>query len=648
LDGIRALAVLAVLGFHFAPGAVPGGFLGVDLFFVLSGYLITRMIVAEYLAFGRFRFGRFYLRRARRLLPGLAAVLLGCLAVSVFWRDQLTTVRAATAAAAAYVSNWWLSFAHQSYFVSAGRPSMLQHLWSLAVEEQFYLLWPVITVAVLVWIGRGPRPADRMRRWVAGVAAGLALASALEMGVLAALTDAPYSSDASRLYYGTDTHSMGLLLGAALGALMASPPRRREFDPSTPRLLPVALSDLAALGGLVVLAVAVFTVDESEPGLYRGGFLLVAAIGAVVTAAVARRGSRVGRALDAAPLRWVAHRSYAMYLWHWPVAVVTRPGIDLPWPAPVVLALRLGVTVALADLTYRGIERPIRRAGLRLSVQNGVRRLVRVVAGEAPVGARLVSAALVALVLVAATVLAVGPRPTLSAGQRALAAARGGRDLSLGAVGVARAPVIHRASPVARIASGVTTEAGVRTAANPGSDHITPAAPSRTAGTSLPPVSAYGDSVVLGARATIAAAFPGGHMDAVEGRQADPILRDVERDAHAHRVQPLVVIHVGDNGLIGAGELRRALGALHGARRVIVLNLHVHRPWEGPNNRTIARVAPGFDNVRVLDWHTVAGRHRGWLFDDQIHLTKSGAAGYAALLVQAARAVSPRASQPSR
>jgi len=129
LDGLRALAVVAVLGFHFLPRALPGGFLGVDLFFVLSGYLITRMIVSEYLAYGAFRFGRFYQRRARRLLPGLAAVLLACLAAAAFWRDQLTTVRPAVTAAAAYVSNWWLSFAHQSYFVSAGRPSMLQHLW---------------------------------------------------------------------------------------------------------------------------------------------------------------------------------------------------------------------------------------------------------------------------------------------------------------------------------------------------------------------------------------------------------------------------------------------------------------------------------------------------------------------------------------
>ena len=127
-------------------------------------------------------------------------------------------------------------------------------------------------------------------------------------------------------------------------------------------------------------------------------------------------------------------------------------------------------------------------------------------------------------------------------------------------------------------------------------------------------------------------------MDAVEGRQADPILLDVERDARAHRLEPLVVIHVGDNGLIGPAQLRRTLAALRAVPRVILVNLHVHRPWEGPNNRTIARAAGAFRNVRILDWHRLAGRHRGWLFDDQIHLTKSGAVAYTGLLVTAARA----------
>src|SRR4051794_26784816 len=313
LDGLRALAVAAVVTFHFAPSVLPGGFLGVDVFFVLSGYLITRMIAAEYLRFGGLRIGHFYLRRARRLLPALAVVLTAALTASAFWRDPLTTVRAATAAALGYLSNWWLSFAHHSYFVSAGRPSMLQHLWSLAVEEQFYLLWPVITVAVLTLAPRRHRAVT-----LAGVAGLLGLASALEMALLAVAENAPVATDASRLYYGTDTHSMGLLLGAAFGAFVAGRgPEPGEVGPRARRHL--WLTDTVAAAALIAFAVISFTVSEADPRLYRGGFLLVAVLGTAAAAAVARRGSRLGRMLDVPPLRWLSARSYAIYLWHWPV-----------------------------------------------------------------------------------------------------------------------------------------------------------------------------------------------------------------------------------------------------------------------------------------------------------------------------------------
>ena len=627
LDGLRALAVVAVVAYHFAPGAVPGGFLGVDVFFVLSGYLITRMIATEYLRTERFRFGNFYRRRARRLLPGVAAVLVAALAAAAFWRDQLSTVRTATAAAAGYVSNWWLSFAHQSYFVSVGRPSMLQHLWSLAIEEQFYLLWPLIAVAVLALEGRrrGGRVTPRQRtRAVAMVAGALALASAAEMTVLAIAWDAPYGTDASRLYYGTDTHSMGLLLGAALGAIAAGRTRPRPGQDGRPRRRLVWLSDSLAVGALVGLVVAACSVTESSPALYRGGFLAVAAAAGLATAAVARPGSRIGTALDRRPLRWLAARSYALYLWHWPVAVVTRPGVDLPWPAPAVLLLRIVVTVLLADLSYRVIEAPVRALGLRASVQRGARRLTRVVVGQAPVGARLATAALVTSVLVAGGVLVAGPKPALSAGQQAVAAVHGGRALTLGPRPAASPVAVAVGVVAGRLGEHVPTPvagpAGRATGALP------------TAG-ALPTISAFGDSVMLGARATLDRHFPGGTMDAVEGRQAEPILQDVEHEAAAGRLNPLVVIGVGDNGYIDPQTLRHALGCLGHIKHVIVVNNRVGRVWQDANNRTIAQVVPAFGNATILDWHSVSGQHPSWLYDDGIHLTPSGAIAYTQLII---------------
>jgi peptidoglycan/LPS O-acetylase OafA/YrhL len=622
LDGLRALAVAAVVAFHFAPGVLPGGFLGVDVFFVLSGYLITRMIAAEFLTFGTFRFAHFYRRRARRLLPGLAVVLTSVLAAAAFWRDQLTTVRAATVAAAGYVSNWWLSFAHQSYFVSAGRPSMLQHLWSLAVEEQFYLFWPLIAVGVCTIA-----PARRRADVLAVVAALLALGSAAEMALLAIAQNAPYGADASRLYYGTDTHSMGLLLGAAFGALAAGHAR----DGERRRLL--RLTDAVALAALAAVAVIVGAASESSPVLYRGGFLALAALTAVGTAAVARPGSRLGGFLDRRPMRWVAARSYSIYLWHWPVAVVTRPGADLSWPAPLVVVLRLCVTLVLADVSYRVIERPVRQLGLRDSLRAGVRRLSRVVVGQAPVGARLATAGLVTTLLVAGGVLATAPKPTLSAVQKALAAEQGGRDLPLRP----STPAPPMPTPTDRI-SNVAAQSSAAPRSAAASTRTAPTARRIAAHTGLPAISAFGDSVMLGARASLEQRFPGGTMDAVEGRQPGPILVDIEHDAAAGQLNPLVVIGVGDNGLIDPAQLRYALGCLRRVQRVILINNRVGRPWEGPNNQTIAQVASRFGNVTLLDWHRLSAGHPSWFYDDGIHLTPDGALNYTRLIAGAARA----------
>lgn len=631
LDGLRALAVIAVTAFHFAPGVVSGGFLGVDVFFVLSGYLITRMITTEYLRSGELRFASFYRRRARRLLPALAVVLVSVLAAAAFWRDQLGTVRSATAAAAGYVSNWWLTFVHQSYFVSVGRPSMLQHLWSLAVEEQFYVLWPLIAVTVLRLAGRirGPAATPELRaRWLALTAVALALGSAAEMTALALARDVPYGADASRLYYGTDTHSMGLLLGAGLGALAAARVRPRPGKGGRPRRRLVWLTDVLAAGSVVALAVAVCTVPESSRALYRGGFLAVAAVAAILVAAVARPGSRLGAALDRRPLRWLAARSYAIYLWHWPVAVVTRPGVDVHWPAAVVLLARIAATLLLSDLTHRFVEAPIRAYGLRASARRCARRLSRIVAGRAPVGARFATAGVVTVLLLAGAVIASSPKPTLSSGQRALAAAHGGRRLLLGpaaSVLPGPGPTPDRTSPPLDDASSP------RPTGTPSPAMAThPAA-------ALPAISAFGDSVMLGARAALDQHFPGGTLNAVEGRQADPILRDVEDDAAAGRLNPLVIIGVGDNGYIDPASLRQALGCLGKVKRVIVVNNRVGREWQNANNRTIARVVPKFGNATILDWHAASAKHPSWFYDDGIHLTPRGAAAYSALIAGAAR-----------
>jgi peptidoglycan/LPS O-acetylase OafA/YrhL len=391
LDGLRAVAVVAVVTFHLDSSLLPGGFLGVDVFFALSGYLITRLLLGEYLATGTISLRRFYARRARRLSPAAAVLLIAVTAASLLvWRDELATLPGSALASLVYGSNWWSIFDHQSYFVASGRPPMLTHLWSLAVEEQFYVVWSLLLVGLTSarWWSRSDSP-ERRIRWAALCALALAVASTAAMTVIAITTKVPFIADSSRVYFGTDTHSMGLFLGSAAGAwavLRAGRDGRR----SRPTVAPW-ITDLLGGLGLIALVWAFRNLDEYTPGLYRGGFLAVAGVVVVVLAMVTRAGSRLGRMLDIRPLRWLGVRSYSVYLWHWPVFVVTRPGLDVHGPAWIIDPLRIGLVLVLAAASYRFIEVPL-RSGQRPQLRiQPCRWLAAVAVGTTCAGALLLS-----------------------------------------------------------------------------------------------------------------------------------------------------------------------------------------------------------------------------------------------------------------
>jgi len=370
LDGLRALAVIAVLLYHAELACIPGGFLGVEVFFVISGYLITALLLAEWRQRGRIGLKTFWMRRARRLLPALYVLLVVCLAFAVvFLPGEVARLRGDVLAALGYATNWYLIFGHVSYFEAVGRRSLLQHLWSLAVEEQFYLIWPPV-LALGLLIG-----ATRLRRRRMLI---VALAGAGASAVATALLYAP-GVDPSRIYYGTDTRATGLLCGAALAFLWSPGDKyrpseerhhrlelggrgrfRRRWGWTAPLLLDIV--GFAALGGLIWFFLHL---GEFRPFLYKGGFALVALSTTALIMTVVNPYTLIGaRLLGSAPLCWIGVRSYGIYLWHWPVFMVSRPDLDVPFDGLPLLALRLGVTVLLADLSYRFVETPIRRGAL--------------------------------------------------------------------------------------------------------------------------------------------------------------------------------------------------------------------------------------------------------------------------------------------
>lgn len=346
LDGLRALAVIAVLLYH-ANLPVWGGFLGVEAFFVLSGFLITALLVVEWRHYGRIDFKAFWLRRARRILPALFLVLIGTLTfVMLVLPTEVAALSKDTLAALGYVMNWHLMASQQSYFDPVARPPLLQHLWSLAVEEQFYLIWPVV---FLLGVGVFRRTGFWIATLVAAAASSLLMLALYEPG-----------ADTTRLYYGTDTRATGLLLGAAL-AMVWTPGQIPQADNRRISLL-LDSAGLLALGGMLA---SFIWVPDYTPLLYQGGLTLFSIGTVIVIAAVAHPHTRLlPTLLGWQPLRWIGLRSYGIYLWHWPVFMLTRPHLDIPLDGWQLLALRFTIVFVLAALSYRLVEMPIRHGAL--------------------------------------------------------------------------------------------------------------------------------------------------------------------------------------------------------------------------------------------------------------------------------------------
>ena len=341
LDGVRGVAVVAVLAYHLDLAWTGGGFLGVEVFFALSGFLITQLLLDELSRTGRVDAWAFTKARARRLLPALVTCVLATLALFA-WLAPTAGLRADGLASLLYVQNWHLVLAGLPYSEAFARPSPLLHLWSLSVEGQLYLLWPLLLVGVL---------ATARRSTALLVTILLAFASALLMALR-------YDPDGGSLaYYATDTRASGFLVGAALAWVW----RPSAWSAPLPRAARWGI-DAAGITALVTLVVGFVAVSEFDAGLYpQGGFLRVGLLAAVLIVAATRSRGVVAELLSRPPVVAVGRRSYGLYLYHWPVFVLGR---ELPLPLWKINLLGLLVTVAVAEASYRWIETPVRRGGL--------------------------------------------------------------------------------------------------------------------------------------------------------------------------------------------------------------------------------------------------------------------------------------------
>jgi peptidoglycan/LPS O-acetylase OafA/YrhL len=596
LDGIRAIAVLGVIAYHLNFGWASGGLLGVGVFFVLSGYLITDLLVAEYRRRQAIQLGRFWLRRARRLLPALFAMLFVVLVWStLFARGQLADLRSDVLPAIFFVSNWWFIFHHVSYFAKFGPPSPLGHLWSLAVEEQFYLFWPIMLLGALRWV-------KDKRIIFAGILL-LATASALEMALL-------YSpvTDPTRVYDGTDTRAFALLIGAALAFAW---PRGRSFpeiSPGARRILEVVGS--AALVGILVLY---WRTSEYDPFIYRGGIALLSVLTALVILVCVHPGARLGRVLGVGPLRWTGERSYGMYLWQFPVIVLTTPLNAQPNYLRAVI--QVTAIFLISGLSWRFIEDPVRHGALG-RLWSRARQHDWSWLRFRPQGWAVASGLVIGVVI-----------------------------CSLGLSGVVSASVATPAEvsilPPNHHHVGSTTTTTTTAVRVANSSTTTTTAPPGPAGQG---VTIIGDSIMVDAAPYLKQMLPGVVIDAQIGQQLYQVQDQAQHLKSQGDIGDRLILELGTNGYYTVAQLEDLLHALGPMKRIVLVNLGtlVPLPWEQGVNQTIAAVGQTYPNVVVVNWHHDSTKvPRSYFYPDGIHLDPVGAQYYASLLVHALEAASP-------
>lgn len=607
LDGLRALAVVSVIVYHANKQWLGGGFLGVEVFFVISGYLITLLLIAERERTGTVSFGQFWFRRARRLLPALFTMLVFLITyVAFFERDYLGNLRGDVVAGVAYVANWFQIWTGSSY-TSASEFAPLRHLWSLAVEEQFYIVWPVVMFVLL----------KRVRGRAIAVLGGVFLLGAAALSVVTALVhvSGPLDDAAQQmslfghtvqrtdfLYLGTVSRSSGLLLGAALATVWQPYAIRRAAAGKNANALDVAgLVALGALGFMMWRFRDVVVVEDvgqqAYDLLYRGGFALVGLATAVAIAMVTHPRSRLGRYVLGAPLLvWIGRRSYGLYLYHWVIFQVHRQNNQLlggPLAAGEFIALTI-VSLGLSEISYRFVETPIRRGEW-----SAVWRRWREPGGRPR-----------------------GPLPLL-VGATALVPL-------FGIVSMAGATVVQNEVEQSLDDNETAVVTTTTTVAAPG----TTLAPATTQPREVFEVFALGDSVMLGSAKKLSA--QGIVVDAEKSRQVREGLQVVNYYTSIGQLGENVVIHLGTNGSTTTETFHQLMAPLANVDNVVVLTVRAPgRGYEKKNNEIINALPATFPNVTVIDWLGLSIPHKEWFAGDGIHLKPVGQDAYVALILQA-------------
>ncbi|MCL2826443.1 MAG: acetyltransferase [Eggerthellaceae bacterium] len=572
LDGLRAFAVLAVIAYHFGFSWASGGLLGVTVFFVLSGYLITSLLLAEFVSTRTIDLKAFWMRRVKRLFPAIVFLVISVVALcAIFNHDLLTKMRPDVPPSLFFYSNWWYIFRNVSYFETVGAPSPLTHCWSLAIEEQFYLIWPPL---LFFLFSRRVRKKNIIRTVFVIAAVSV---------ILMVLLYNP-NADPSRVYYGTDTRAFSLLMGALLAFLWPGNQLARAGDLELSPAVNIALNGVGIAAFIGLVAMNVF-VDGFSPFMYRGGILLASLLTVIVIAVLVHPKSLLGKFTSLPPLVWIGKRSYGMYLWHFPITLLMTPVNFTGTFAWWYYLLELAVIVAAAAFSYRFIENPIRKGALGKFVKD-LRQ------GDIRLGQYLQKHLLPAGAATVVTLFSVGAFifvPPVSAVSDLAALAQQGDP----------------ANATQPDQTGDTAEA------------VQPAN-----------ILLIGDSVSVRAIPYFEETFPDGIIDSAVNRQLYDGYIVYDYYAQKGLVGDIVVFALGTNSPAVDEQIDTLMDDVGPDKTVYFINTRSPQPWESTTNDTLARATGRYNNVYLIDWFSYSANHDDWFDGDGTHLNEEGAQAY--------------------
>ncbi|MEO4053911.1 acyltransferase family protein [Solibacillus sp. CAU 1738] len=607
LDGVRALAVLAVIAYHFSFSWARGGFLGVDIFFVLSGYLITSSILPIEGEILTISLRQFWIKRFRRLLPAAYVMIITTFVwVTLFNKELLHTLRGDAISSFFYSSNWWFIFHEISYFDSFGSPSPLKNLWSLAIEEQFYIIWPILLFLGLYLFKK--RSHLSIIVFIGAICSALLMAILYEPGI-----------DPSRVYYGTDTRSFELLIGCVLAFVWPM----KKLSPKKLSTMHVYSLNIVGMITFSIFILSIFFVDEYQTFLYRGGMFLFCINAAVFIACVCHPSSFIGKLLSFKPLRWIGSRSYGIYLWHYPIMVLGTPVHEIGNPAYWRIGLQLVLILIIAELSYRFIEMPIRKKGFRSYFREHL--FVNSNKWRSFSFSRKISTALIPLLLL---IFFTGITGVVDADQQ------DSKDYPTKVeINVGEQPSSNDQETLEKNDTNLDEE---EVDTNVDQDIETPETENDSSANPLNSytgILAIGDSVMIDIATSLQTIYPGITIDAEIGRQVAQAIKLAPNYAHFNQPNKAVIIQLGTNGYFSKDSIDTLLGAFSNAD-IYLVNARVPRPWESKVNDALSNKAQEHDNITLIDWHSTAIDHPEYFAPDGVHLEPKGVEALTNLIQQ--------------